>query len=122
MKIPGSDGTTGKLTVQDGLGLGGNARGVRDAKGRVGSAIEGDNQAKTQGIDLVTVSPLALLMGEELDPTKMADERKRRVEELKARIAKGEYNPDSGLVAAAVSEELSLEILFAGSQGSKLSE
>jgi anti-sigma28 factor (negative regulator of flagellin synthesis) len=114
MKIPGSNDTTGKINVQDSLGLGGNARSVRESKAQVTGFGAEDNQNRARGVDSVTVSPLALLMGEELDPVKMAEERKRRVEDLTQRIAKGEYHPDINQVAGAVGEELSLEILLAG--------
>ena len=114
MKIPGSDDTT--RGIKDGIGLGSHARGVRETKTQ-GSASEGSAaETASQAMDTVTMSPLALLMGEELDPAKMAEERKRRVEELKQRISKGEYNPNITQVAGAVGEEISLEILLAGSK------
>ncbi len=52
---------------------------------------------------------LASLIRKELDPTVMEEERKKKLEELKARIASGEYKPSSRDVAESFIKEVVME-------------
>jgi anti-sigma28 factor (negative regulator of flagellin synthesis) len=51
---------------------------------------------------------------EELDPVKMAAERRAKIESLKEQIRNGTYAPPINDVARSVGEEISLEVLFGG--------
>ena len=55
---------------------------------------------------------LASLIRKELDPNLMEEERKKKLEELKAKIASGEYKPDSRAVAESFIKEMVMEGLF----------
>jgi len=115
MKVPGSDGnsealkriqeaTTGDRSVQ--------RRGNPQA-GAASPAAEGlmGELSKAQG-DTFTVSSLGARIKEELDPTKMAAERRAKIERLKEQIKNGTYAPPVEEVAQSFSEEVSLEVLF----------
>ena len=65
---------------------------------------------KASATDSVNVS-LAKFMADQLDPTKMADERRQKIENLKKLIASGEYKPSSQAIAQAMEEELGFEIM-----------
>jgi anti-sigma28 factor (negative regulator of flagellin synthesis) len=70
--------------------------------------------ASSTGTDKVDVS-IGRAIQDELNPQEILAARRQRVEELKELIAKGEYNPSSEDVAAAVLENLTFEITRAGS-------
>jgi anti-sigma28 factor (negative regulator of flagellin synthesis) len=84
------------------------------------AAVLAAKAAQTQAVvkaftasDSVDVS-LAKAIGSELNADAMLAERRKRVEDLKALIAEGKYNPSSEAVARAVGEEILLEIFSAG--------
>ena len=117
MKVPGSDGnsdvlkrvqesTTGDRSVQ--------RRGNTQA-GAATPAAEGlmGELAKTQG-DTFTVSSRGARIREELDPVKMAAERRAKIELLKEQVKNGTYAPPMEDVAQSFGEEVSLEVLFSG--------
>ncbi|MBN8549589.1 MAG: flagellar biosynthesis anti-sigma factor FlgM [Deltaproteobacteria bacterium] len=60
--------------------------------------------------DSVNIS-LAKFISDQLDPTKMADERRQKIENLKKLIASGEYKPSSQVIAQSMEEELGFEIM-----------
>lgn len=62
---------------------------------------------------------IAKYISEELNVADMEKRRRERVEELKKLVQGGEYRPDATAVARAVGEEITLEILSAGSGRSK---
>lgn len=117
MKVPGSDGnsealkrvqeaTTGDRSVQ----RRGNAQAGAATQAAEGLMAE---LAKTQG-DTFTVSSLGARIREELDPAKMAADRRAKIELLKEQIKNGTYAPPVQEVAQSFSEEVSLEVLFSG--------
>jgi hypothetical protein len=117
MKVPGSDGNSEILKrVQEGAV---NERSVqRKAKAEAGANAAGaeglmGELAKAQG-DTFTVSSLGARIREELDPAKMAAERRAKIESLKEQIRNGTYAPPLQEVAQSVGEEISLEVLFSG--------
>ena len=55
--------------------------------------------------------PVARAIQQELDPEKIEQERREKVERLKKLIAAGEYDPPRDKVAQAVGENIVLEIL-----------
>jgi hypothetical protein len=115
MKVPGSDGssdiakrvqetTVGDRSVQ--------RRSATDAGAPATGGLIGE-LAKSQG-DTFTVSNLGVSIREELDPVKMAAERRAKIESLKEQIRNGTYAPPINDVARSVGEEISLEVLFGG--------
>lgn len=68
-----------------------------------------ERRAEKSQSDSVNVSMAKMIAGE-LDPTKLAAERREKIERLKQLIASGEYNPPADLVAQAISEEIDFEI------------
>jgi anti-sigma28 factor (negative regulator of flagellin synthesis) len=69
--------------------------------------------AKSQA-DTVSFSSLGAMLRQELNPGRMADERRAKIESLKEQIRSGSYSPAPEAVASAVSEEISLEVLLSG--------
>jgi len=115
MKVPGSDGSqnearrTGDVTSgNQGVLRRGVARDQADS-----SSTAGSNQASVLPADSVQVSAIGALLRDELDATKMAEERRQKIAALKQQIQNGTYSPPADAVAQALGEELSLEILFA---------
>jgi len=116
MKVPGSDGNDSKVKLLK------DARGSEQAVARkVGADVKAAEQpeeaakAASKDSDSVKVSSLAALLKSELDPTKLAAERRQKVEDLKKQIRDGTYQPPLSELARSVSEELSFEILLGGS-------
>jgi len=64
--------------------------------------------------DSMQFSSLGALLKSELNPAKMADERRAKIEALKEQIKNGTYRPPVEGVAQALSEEVSLEVLLSG--------
>jgi anti-sigma28 factor (negative regulator of flagellin synthesis) len=62
--------------------------------------------------DSVKLSALGAFFREELDGTKMLEERRQKIAMLKEQINNGTYSPSPDAVARAVGEELSLEVVF----------
>jgi flagellar biosynthesis anti-sigma factor FlgM len=120
MKIPGSDGNGNKLNqVADGINTdrSNNGRAVRAGQNRTETgAPAAPGRLKD---DSVQVSSLGSLMQSELDPTRMAAERKEKLERLKQQVQNGTYKPPLEEVAAAMSQELAFEIMLAGDEEPK---
>lgn len=116
MKVPGSDGSGEALKrVQEGRSSESSVhrRGVLERPVGGGSGSPVDGSVKTQ-VDTVTLSSLGAVLRQELDPSKMAEERKARIASLKEQIQNGTYAPPLEGVAQAISEEISLEVLLGG--------
>ena len=109
MKVPGTEIKESVLgRVQDGRAEKNAARkGAAEAVGDAGSL-----QAALD--DTMQISSVGTMLKSELDPAKMAEERRAKIEALKEQIKNGTYKPPLEGVAQAVGEELSLEILLSG--------
>lgn len=79
----------------------------------------GTTRAKTvseqqqEASDSVKLS-LAKNLGASLDPSKLAGDRRQRIEELKGLIQAGKYNPKTEDIARAVGGEIAMEIMTSG--------
>lgn len=89
---------------------------ILDRQGKVGVAL-GHNRGelpavgpREAGEDKVELS-LGRMIHETLDPVKMAAERRHRVAEIRQAWQEGRLTHSSHLVARAVGEELTMEIL-----------
>jgi len=115
MKIPGSDGSTDAVKrVQDG-------RVGDSAVNRKGVALKAPldgsgSLSETAGsqMDTVNFSSLGVGLGQELDPTKMSEDRKARLAKIAEQVRNGTYAPPAEAVASATAEEISLEIMLSG--------
>ena len=111
MKIPGSD------AVDNNKPRASEQSAVRRSPSEVAA-----EQARSQGApaqakaDSIKVSSLGAYLQSELNPSKMVDERAKKIESLKEQIRNGTYNPSSESVARSLGEELYLEIALAGDQ------
>jgi anti-sigma28 factor (negative regulator of flagellin synthesis) len=115
MKIPGSDGSDSKVKrLQDGVS--GDQTVARKPGVRTGQGEDGPGRALgvLGGDDSVNVSSLGALLKSELDPAKLAAERREKLEALKQQIKDGTYQPPLENVAKSLSQELSFEILLSG--------
>jgi hypothetical protein len=116
MKIPGSgsnDAATRK--VQDEAAAEQSA--VRRSVARGLQQPADGGEAKRKGsvdADSVNVSAIGAFFRAELDPAKMAEERRQKIAMLKDQIKNGTYAPPLDSVARAIGEELSLEVMFGG--------
>jgi anti-sigma28 factor (negative regulator of flagellin synthesis) len=113
MKVPGSDGNENVLKrIQEGrVGEQGAARRAPTTNGAAdGLSAE---LRKTQ-VDTMKFSSLGSVLRQELDPARMAEERRVKVESLKERIRNGSYAPPVESIAQALGEEISTEIIFGG--------
>ena len=111
MKVPGTeikDAVLGR--VQDVRSENGATR--KGAAASEAVTAEGSLQAALD--DTMQISSVGATLKDELDPAKMAEERRAKVEALKQQIKNGTYKPPVEGVAQAVGEELSLEILLSG--------
>jgi anti-sigma28 factor (negative regulator of flagellin synthesis) len=117
MKIPGSTGDEKKVNLNS------EHRTTEHVHGKHLGILKRAQEAGTEGTtaqqttDSVTVSELGAKLSSDLDPAKMAEERRVRVENLKKRIQEGTYQPPLQDVARSMSEELSLEILLSDQGG-----
>lgn len=117
MKIPGSDGNSDVLKrVQEG------SVGDRSVQRKTSAEVSSTSQG-AEGLlgelsrtkdDSFTMSALGAGIRKELDPLAMAAERRAKIESLKEQIRNNTYNPSVEDIARSVSEEISLEVLFAG--------
>lgn len=108
MKVPGSEIKDAIFNrAQDARNEKASAR-----KGDAGVTAEGSLQAALD--DTMEISSVGTLLQAELDPAKMSEERRAKIEALKEQIRNGTYKPPIEGVARAVGEELSLEILLSG--------
>ena len=120
MKVPGSDGSKEKVNAvtraQDGR--------IREqvVPRKVGAETSADvavqqgvtqGSAKPQG-DKMTLSSLGVVLRQELDPAKMAEERRAKIDALKEQIRNGTYAPTAQVVADSVAKELDLEVMLGG--------
>jgi|GEM_PF-1988068 len=111
MKVPGSNDSESVLKrVQEGRV--GEQAVVRKAssEGAAQSSV-GSSLTKAQ-VDTVKFSSLGAVLSQELDPTKMVEERRAKIEALKEQIRNGTYAPSSESIAQSVSEEIGMEIVF----------
>ena len=76
-------------------------------------AVKGKNAGPQPQVDTVNLQ-LARAINAELNPDAIDHERSKRVAELKALVAAGQYNPSSDAVAEALGREIMLEILSGG--------
>lgn len=116
MKIPGSGGNdSASRKVQDEL-AGEQAAVRRNVARSMPSAAEvaAANRSANADSDSVRFSAIGAFFREELDPTKMAEERRQKLAMLKEQIKNGTYSPPTDAVARAIGEELSLEVAFGG--------
>lgn len=117
MKVRGADGSeTSATRIQDGRVADKDAaRGVNPKTTTdrlIESVSSGSNKSS---VDTVKFSSLGAMMRQELDPTKMKEERRAKIDALKEQIRNGTYSRSSDAVAQSMSEEVSLEILLSGS-------
>lgn len=77
-------------------------------------ANSNSDTAAAKLLDTVDVS-MSQLISTELDPTKMAAERREKIERLKKLIESGEYNPPASAIAAAVGQDIVFEVLDSSS-------
>jgi anti-sigma28 factor (negative regulator of flagellin synthesis) len=114
MKVPGSDGSDSVLKrVQEGRV--GEQAGVRKSAGvSTGAAASLSSELQRSEVDTMKFSSLGAMLRQELDPARMMDERRAKIEALKDQIRNGTYAPSSVSVAQSLSEEISTEVLFGG--------
>jgi hypothetical protein len=113
MKVPGSEVKDGVLArVQEKLAEKAAAKSAADKKDAATNSAPSLMGAIDE--DSMQVSALGDLLRSELNPVKMADERRAKIDALKEKIKNGTYNPPLEGVAAAVGEEISLEVLLSG--------
>jgi len=111
MKVPGSDGSESVLKrVQEGRV--GEQAGARKAGVSTGAADSLSAQLQNSQVDTMKFSSLGAVLRQELDPTRMVEERRAKVDALKEQIRNGTYAPASLAVAQSVSEEISTEVMF----------
>lgn len=116
MKIPGSTGDDKKINLNSDTRVAEQSTSSRAGllRGVAGGVTELLTPTGKEETDSFTVSQLGAQINTELDPAKMAEERRQKVEDLKKRIQNGTYQPPLTEVARSLSEELSLEILLLG--------
>jgi anti-sigma28 factor (negative regulator of flagellin synthesis) len=113
MKIPGSTGDEKKINVNNENRISEQTSGRKlGLLKRLNEAAGGIANPAGNATDSFTVSEVSSQITTELDPTKMAEERRKKVEDIKKRIQNGTYQPPLTEVARSMSEELSLEILL----------
>jgi anti-sigma28 factor (negative regulator of flagellin synthesis) len=117
MKVPGSDGNDNvRKRVQEGL-VKEQAVQRKGGSERAGEVAVKDSLAQQLAkpqVDTMTFSSLGAVLGSQLDPAKMVEERRAKIESLKEQIRKGTYAPSSNAVAQALSEEVTLEVMLGG--------
>lgn len=85
-----------------------NAKEINDRK--TGQA-RADEVRSDRARDSVAVSNLGSALHASMNPSNLAEERRARIEALKAQIKEGTYRPPLEDVARAVAEEISYEVL-----------
>lgn len=117
MKVRGTEGNENVLArVQEGRVADRDvARGV-SSNSVTGEGVSGlGAEVKKGSVDTVKFSSLGAMLRQELDPARMAEERRSKIEAIKEQIRNGTYAAPSDAVAQALSEEVSLEVLLSGS-------
>jgi anti-sigma28 factor (negative regulator of flagellin synthesis) len=121
MKIPGSDGDNNQIKRLNDEGAAERLKrgatpkrpeSLSDALGQEGSAAPSSTAGGVS--DRFISSKLGLKIREELDPAKMLQERREKIERIKEQVRSGSYSVDADKVARSVGEEISLELLFSG--------
>lgn len=111
MKVPGSDGNESVLKrIQEGRV--GEQAASRRAPTTNGAADGLSAELQKTQVDTMKFSSLGAVLRQELDPVKMAEERRAKVESLKERIRNGSYAPPVESIAQALGEEISTEVIF----------
>ena len=114
MKVPGSDGSDSVLKrVQEGR-VGEQTGAHKSAGVSAGATDSVSSQLQRSEVDTMKFSSLGAMLRQELDPTRMMEERRAKIEALKDQIRNGTYAPSSLSVAQSLSEEISTEVLFGG--------
>jgi|694.fasta_scaffold03844_23 flagellar biosynthesis anti-sigma factor FlgM len=109
MKVPGSEIKDALFNrAQDAR----NEKAAGRKQGASAEAVQGSLQAALD--DTMQISSVGTMLKSELDPAKMAEERRAKIEALKEQIKNGTYKPPMEGVARALGEEVSLEILLSG--------
>lgn len=114
MKVPGSDIKEAAATnrVQDARH---DKVGERKAPATPqASGLVADGASSAAAEDSVQFSALGAILKSELNPSRMAEERRAKIEALKQQISSGTYKPPMEEVAKSLSEEISLEVLLGG--------
>lgn len=111
MKIPGSDAVDNKKPRASEQS---SAR--RSTAEGIGDQAQSHSASSQSKADSIKVSSLGAFLQSELNPSKMVDERAKKIEALKEQIRNGTYAPSSESIARSLSEELYLEIALAGDQ------
>lgn len=118
MKIPGSTGDEKKVNVNNETRIAEQAAGRKiGLLKRLDESAGGISGPVDSGTDSFTVSQVGAQITSELDPAKMAEERRKKIDDIKKRIQNGTYQPPLTDVARSMSEELSLEILLSDQGG-----
>lgn len=117
MKVRGADGNENVLTrAQEGRVADKDVARGASSQSAIAGAVDGlAGQSRKELVDTVKFSSLGAMLRQELDPAKMMEERRAKIEALKEQIRNGSYAPSSEAVAQSVSEEVSLEVLLSGS-------
>lgn len=89
----------------------GQATGLQPGHSNAAEQARVNRQNSESESDQVTVGKSTL------DPMLLADERRKKVEELKKLVQSGNYNPDSSKVAQAFAEEVSFDVMDAKRHG-----
>lgn len=116
MKVPGSEGSIKPpARSQDGR-VGDVSVNRKGAPATSNAGVEGGLVAELgkSKVDTMKFSSLASSLAQELDPVRMQEERRAKIDSIRERIANRTYNPPPDAVAASTGEEISLEILFGG--------
>lgn len=112
MKVPGSEAKDAIIArVTEARAEKAAARDAAEKRGGLATELAASDAGAA---DRVEFSSLGAILKSELNPSKMADERRAKIEALKAQIKNGTYQPPLENVAQAVGEEISLEVLLSG--------
>jgi flagellar biosynthesis anti-sigma factor FlgM len=112
MKVPGSEAKDAIIArVTEARAEKAAARDAAEKRGGLATELAASDAGAG---DRVEFSSLGAILKSELNPSKMADERRAKIEALKAQIKNGTYQPPLENVAQAVGEEISLEVLLSG--------
>ena len=73
--------------------------------------------SQDQPSDQAKISSLGSLLSQQFNPAQMQQERRDKIDAIKAQIKNGTYNPPLHEVAQSLAQEISSEILGSGSFG-----
>jgi anti-sigma28 factor (negative regulator of flagellin synthesis) len=117
MKVPGSDGNGNVLKRVQDARVSEQSTQRKSGVDKAVDSVVGDTLSKQLAkpqVDTMTISSLGSVLRQELDPSKMIEERKAKVQSIKERVTNGTYTSDSVLVAQSLNEEVTLEVLLSG--------